>query len=570
MMATPNCTPLLYACPECVRVVVGPAVHVGGPNCCDYDSPFASGVSDGRWLGYSANSRSYLVANGSRGFADNASFLSDPLFVGLEGSHNASRLDQCGEWLNAVIVDPEDAAIVHGYYHEEWQCNYSRHGYTNKSIGYARSTDGGRSFAKLGVDSSIITPPLGNTTTEHQTGEGDHGVARFGDELLLYFRQWDPVDHPQVRVGAAASSLAARGVPGAWRKFWRGGYTEPGRGGASDALANITGTAVYSTSGEGAALGWGACPMLVSVGSSSAPYYGSPRLAFSPNGTAWRAMTPPLLHADGAHPAAHTGVEPHRRMDRRNASGIVPSPAQAVTGRATPARPSCSRTSPSPATPTAQRPSPWTARRRCFYTYLQPGETFHTRYLAARRIWVSVEQAPITPGAMQATVALSQCRRGGAGGPAEYWATTAMVPTELGYACAPPLGALLTSTEGMGAAAVRPLHDCAYTLGSGALEHMVGFEHECPRPHGPAFDDAPERQATRAESVPTPPRRAGVARFLRTLGWAWVANGSGRVSLTRCFNEASQRHAVTLSASCEASGLGRTEFVLGYLMRWDH
>ena len=74
----------------------------------------------------------------------------------------------CFTWLRV-------SGIVRGYYHQEWNCNYSDHSFTNKSVAYAESHDGGRSFQKPDYPSnSIILPPRGNTTSRHQTGEGDH------------------------------------------------------------------------------------------------------------------------------------------------------------------------------------------------------------------------------------------------------------------------------------------------------------------------------------------------------------------------------------------------------------
>jgi len=72
---------------------------------------------------------------------------------------------------------------VHGYAHQEWQCDYAHNFQTNKSIGYAVSTDGGATFTKPGhPHNAIITSP--NTTTAHQTGEGDHGVVAMPDGFL--------------------------------------------------------------------------------------------------------------------------------------------------------------------------------------------------------------------------------------------------------------------------------------------------------------------------------------------------------------------------------------------------
>ena len=176
-MSAPN----PFDCPQCVDTFVGPAVRVGGPTCCQYDSPFTATLTGDLVIrGYSANQISSLVAaldttnNTSsptlNGAPNSSVFLASPAEVGLGHGPNATDLDACGSWLNSVHFEPE-TGLVRGFYHEEWECDYANHSYTNKSIAYAESTDGGRTFVKFGYPhNQIILPQVGNTTTAHQTG----------------------------------------------------------------------------------------------------------------------------------------------------------------------------------------------------------------------------------------------------------------------------------------------------------------------------------------------------------------------------------------------------------------
>ena len=114
-----------------------------------------------------------------------------------------TNLDFCGAWLNGAVYD-ESKSILHGFYHEEWMCDYARNSFTNKSIAYAMSTNGGLNWTKPGhPDNAIILPPFGNTTIVHQTGEGDHGVVVADDGYMyMLFMEWDgwPTGHRTIGV----------------------------------------------------------------------------------------------------------------------------------------------------------------------------------------------------------------------------------------------------------------------------------------------------------------------------------------------------------------------------------
>jgi hypothetical protein len=288
---------------------------LGGPETDLFDQPFVSFTTYGNTtvIGVSSNQLTFIGANST-------AMLPTPAFTGLGRGPNVTDLDHCGSWLNAVVPE-SNSSVVHGFYHEEWKCNYSDNFFTNKSIAYALSTDGGHTFTKPNhPNNAIIVPAVGNTTSLHQTGEGDHGAVRFGEWLMLWFREWDGY-HGQVTVGLARASTVSGGRPGAWQKWllpstnnlsrplaqsqaiphasgppvlessadgW--GTDSPGLGGESSMIAGIPGTAVYTRPADSG--------RLMAIGELEPPtgafFDGQTRLGFSDDGISWPAsLSPP-------------------------------------------------------------------------------------------------------------------------------------------------------------------------------------------------------------------------------------------------------------------------------------
>jgi hypothetical protein len=188
--------------------VVGPPEIVGGPTCCLFDSPFlALQTSPGTTTGYTANSNTFVWSVG----ATISDQLPMPTFTGLGPDANATSYSHCGKWLNAAWADTK--GIVHGFFHQEWHCDYADGLYTNKSVGYARSTDGGRTFFPWPqpTDSNPAANQLiagSNFSSSHQTGEGDQQVLQVNEDwLFLYFAEWDgPDDTTTIGVGECAAA----------------------------------------------------------------------------------------------------------------------------------------------------------------------------------------------------------------------------------------------------------------------------------------------------------------------------------------------------------------------------
>eukprot|EP01084_Bolivina_argentea_P202325 345713_1 len=281
-------------CVECLLITVGAPEQHGGPTNANYDTNVASIIvnSDNEDTKYeqrcyNAHSISYLIYN-------NSEFLPMPgIEIGLNPGKSPSDFDYCGDWINAVINNQpnESLNIVHGFYHEEWQCDYAYNFYTNKSIAYAISTDGGLSFIKPNYPNNIIISGA-NTSTKHTTGEGDHQVAIVNNSILyLYFMENNYENSPYgVSIGLAKSKQY--GIPGTWFKYLNGTFSSPGIRGDSSMISNITGTCVRYRSIYNDFISMGQVITNPLVG------YG-PRLSFSKNGiNNWILMNESLLFLD--------------------------------------------------------------------------------------------------------------------------------------------------------------------------------------------------------------------------------------------------------------------------------
>eukprot|EP00750_Incisomonas_marina_P003878 INCI13421.7.p1 GENE.INCI13421.7~~INCI13421.7.p1 ORF type:complete len:566 (+),score=54.76 INCI13421.7:240-1937(+) len=533
-------SPTPYDCPGCVDTIVGPAVRVGGPTCCLYDSPFVTIRVGDVLRGYSANQQSYLIAevhgpdSTLNGSPNSSVFLSEPLETGLGRSSNDTDLDFCGSWLNGVLYEPE-THITRGFYHEEWKCNYANHSFTNKSIAYAESRDDGLTFAKVGhPHNQIILPAPDNTTATHQTGEGDHGVARINDTYWLYFTEWDVPPGP-LGMGVAVSTVSCGGKPLCWNKLLNRSFDSPGVGGNSDNLVNLTGTAViaaeYRTVASSVRSNTPGTTLFAAVGSRREPFALKPRLSFSRNGIEWAGVPVPLLHTDSSNWTRDASSDDLIGYE----TIVAPDGGQLLQlyGSA---------------------PSSQEGTFLLFYTYLDPGATFQDRYLVMRNVTLRMDSS-VEPAAFKARVALSLYRcdlpvsdSGMHGGTnttkADWWATTAAMtlqPCQASDVTAPVVVTILTSDPTPDGVVGRPLVDCFFeAIG----DHMVAVSHD--------------------ECV------GGGGRVLRTLGWvladAGASNDTPRntTALYRCYDNTTRNHAVSTSETCLNGSLGAPEFVLGY------
>ena len=430
-------------CIECLVVTVGAPEQVGGPTNSDYDSPTTAIIVNDpssktyQQRQYSANSNSYLIYN-------NSSFLSNPVEIGVNKGTDKSDLDYCGAWLNSAInnLKNDSSNIVHGFYHEEWNCDYADNSYTNKSIAYAVSTDGGLHFTKPNYPhNQIILPPPGNTTTVHQTGEGDHEIAVINDNTLyLYFTEWDG-PYNTVTIGLATSTQ--NGLPGTWYKYLNGKFSSPGLGGDSSAIAGVPGTCVRYRKEYDDFIALG------SRGNDNNVMGYGPRLSFSNDGiNGWTGMSSSLLWVDQDSWNRNPPVGELVAYSTLTSQDIVMDGGTYNF---------------------VYNMSYW-----LYYTYLEPNGTFGDRYNVRRKVDIKQYDNGIPSDVPQVRVMLSYYYNDQV---QDSWFTTAMVPDQDGYKDmdnGDVIGMLMTKDVGNGD--TTKIYDC---YNPSVRDHMIGFENEC-------------------------------------------------------------------------------------------
>ena len=198
-----------------LSIQIGPVEVIRGPDTAA-DNPFNTLPGSSTLFGYLANSTTVSYIGGS---------LETLRIFNRTVLQPGTGFDSCGAWLNSTW---QDGSVTRAWYHAETACNYPT---THKSIAYAESYDGGRTFRKPSYPANqvIIAPPY--YTDPDQDDEGDHRILQAGDYLYLYFvpsRDW------QLRL--ARSHIDDGGLPGTWYKYYNGSFGEPGIGGESSPL----------------------------------------------------------------------------------------------------------------------------------------------------------------------------------------------------------------------------------------------------------------------------------------------------------------------------------------------
>eukprot|EP01088_Endostelium_zonatum_P009776 TRINITY_DN2308_c0_g1_i1.p1 TRINITY_DN2308_c0_g1~~TRINITY_DN2308_c0_g1_i1.p1 ORF type:complete len:525 (-),score=125.97 TRINITY_DN2308_c0_g1_i1:83-1630(-) len=343
-----------FTCPECVQITIGHPEVISGPTGSDFDSPFlAIRLPNSLIHGYSANSASYLVSSGP----NINSFLPTPLPINLHASSNPNHLDHCGAWLNAAFPDPKSPNLIRAWYHQEFKCNYSNNGFTNKSIAYAESHDQGKTFTKSSYypNNAIILAP--NSTSLHQTGEGDHTVTVVNDNYYyLYFMEWNGYNGG-VTTGLARATVESGGVPGSWYKYYNGGFNEPGVKGRSSMIGGLK---------------TGQSKVYFRKNFNDFIAVGIVNMAFSKEGIHWTQLNVPLMVVDDLS------------WNRNNKSFelIAYTALSGLYGNQ-------DFGSPNPSTNSL-------TTFYIFYTWLPPHQTFASRYLVRRQISMQIHPNPIS------------------------------------------------------------------------------------------------------------------------------------------------------------------------------
>lgn len=274
-------TKVPYNVPPCINLVVGRPEIVGGPYSAYLaDNPFLTLLNDqNRIMGYTSNTKTWIVTEGENLLQP----LQTPIFADL-GPGSAPNFDECGSWLNAAINHQAD--VIPAWYHAESLCDYND-GQTHKTIAYASSDNGGKTFNKTGYPNNIVIS--GSKFQPNVTsGAGDHTTVILGDYFYTFY--WE---YPNWKIAVARSEVSSGGLPGTWYKYYQGEFQSDGLGGDYTYLPDIVGSFVSVLNAIGNT-------SLVAVGTAQSGVRISVSMPESDDqiGIDWTIVSAPLLLTD--------------------------------------------------------------------------------------------------------------------------------------------------------------------------------------------------------------------------------------------------------------------------------
>ncbi len=392
---------------ECLQVRVGPAVVVRGPFPDELDAAFSAiRLPDGSFRGFSANGATYAV--------DGANLwdMGGPRRAVLEAGAPGS-VNECGRWLTATA---QAGRTLIGMVHQESICDYGPQGQTDKSMAIASSNDDGLSWTDLG---NIITgsdsPRLGTTS-----GEGDCSMID-GQDGYLYAYCLRNSDWQTIVARAPLND------PTAWRKYFEGGWSEPGLDGKATDIGFIgTGAGYLREQGWVAAV-------------ATDPWFGGVRLSLSADKVSFLDLDEPLLPIDGSdwdRPAETDLVAYGSLLDPESGSNQVGSDFLLS------------------------------------YVYVPPGEGFESRYLVFHEVSLLVQDEP----ANTAQVGLALTRWSDPESQSLVTSTGPLTGDRLGFQRNKIVAFMLTRQPG-DIASIK-FAECSRDL-SGRLDHLIADEGSC-------------------------------------------------------------------------------------------
>ena len=101
----------------------------------------------------------------------------------LIGPGPAGKFDETGAWLASAY---QDGNILTGFYHAEEHADYANGGQTHKSIAFAQSFDGGKTFVKPNYPNNQIITSNQPEKPGWITGVGDLTVVQFNGYYYAY------------------------------------------------------------------------------------------------------------------------------------------------------------------------------------------------------------------------------------------------------------------------------------------------------------------------------------------------------------------------------------------------
>jgi hypothetical protein len=344
-----------------MKIRVGTALVARGPAPNIADNWFTEiQLPNGLFRGFTAAGTTFAI-DGKHPY-DMGGAAATVLKPGPGGS-----LDSCGQWIQHVELEGK---TLFGWVHNETACNYAKGGQTHASMTIATSTDYGLTWKIKGPIIVGTDPPAAGK----ETGDSCPTVVRGQDGYDYAYCLHNGCHSWDGGYGFVARAPISDPGPGKWKKYFNGGWTEPGVGGKSSPIKGGA-LAWWTTTRQSVGLNW----VKGGLGIQASP----DRINFAP------VLSQPIML-----------VEPGD-WSRKNGLELVSYPAliDAHTGL-------------------NQLTDHWLMA----YMYLNPGENFGKRYLVFRPVDISWSRAP---GESQVGEMLTHWY---SAAQHDHWTTTAPVP----------------------------------------------------------------------------------------------------------------------------------------------
>eukprot|EP01113_Clastostelium_recurvatum_P017370 TRINITY_DN2036_c0_g2_i3.p1 TRINITY_DN2036_c0_g2~~TRINITY_DN2036_c0_g2_i3.p1 ORF type:complete len:1787 (-),score=354.62 TRINITY_DN2036_c0_g2_i3:39-5399(-) len=251
----PDCgTPLprvsIYDCTSCWQFSVGSPEYISGPSVRLPDSQLVSANLKGTLKTWIGNGDAELFSVGT----SSSDYLVEVVVSMNSKEYNISgEFDSCGAWISRAIPD-ESSDVIRALYHAEADCNYDI-GQTYKSMAYAESRDGGKTWVRPNYPNNQVLTFNGPRLTGKPSGLGDGSMVRFTDPAdgREYYYLYYAKISGDAFISVARSPVSAGGLPGTWSKYNSGWSARPnGIGGPESPIKNINDATIYvhAPSGE--------------------------------------------------------------------------------------------------------------------------------------------------------------------------------------------------------------------------------------------------------------------------------------------------------------------------------
>ncbi|MEO8285761.1 MAG: DNRLRE domain-containing protein [Chloroflexota bacterium] len=263
------------------------------------DTPFITTGTTPNVIGYVSNNTAWAYST--------ANLLNLTLLPGAALTKGSTgQFDSCGAWMNSTY---RTGSLIRAWYHSETDGPVCTSAPSKKAVGYAESTDGGRTYYKPNYPNNKVISAPSRFTDPVQASEADQKVIQVGNYLYMYF-----MAGRDYKVRLARSLVSDGGKPGTWWKYYNGSFSQPGLGGESTAIASgsVLGRAwvSYNTAlGEYMGFSWSPTGFGISL---------------SPDGINWRRVTGDILHT--THQFHNRNSSSPELLDYTSFIGLTGSP----------------------------------------------------------------------------------------------------------------------------------------------------------------------------------------------------------------------------------------------------